>query len=205
MRCLKAINNEGNSWNVFLFIHVNLGIVSIQMSIGVQITTSSEVFVQNAMHVHVSKSFSIDRCSAQIKELKEQVASLDYQLAHEHERATALGKDLAMAKQSAAALDSELVKAHLPYDFQIKDLKQQVNHLDRDLARQLQEEEAVAKQLADEKLKSTARELKLQKVLADQHGYQQELAEITQVCTCKVAKGFRCGQIDMLAQRVKCD
>ena len=157
------------------------------------------------LFVHVSTSFSVNRCGTEIKELKTQVASLDYELAQERERATALGKDLDLAKQSAAALDSELIKAHLPYDSQIKDLKEQVNHLDRDLARQLQEQEAVDKQLADQKLKSSARELKLQKVLADLELYQQELAENTQVRTFEVAKGVRCGQTDMLAQRVKSD
>ena len=157
------------------------------------------------MHVHVSKTFCINRCGAQIEELKTHVTSLDNELAQERERAEELAKDLAMAKQIAAALDSELINVHLPYDSQIKALRAQMNHLDTDLADQLQQGEAMAKQLADEKLKSAVRELKMQTTISDLERCQQELTENEQVRMCQGAKGVRCEQRDFLGRRAKCD
>ena len=95
-----------------------------------------------------------------------------------------------------AGLQSELDNiraAHAPCEGLIKELKAHLARLDKELAAELEKEEALARELAEEKRKEAELEQSLKKTKADLEKDERDLAEDKKVR----AKGQPGGRLDM--------
>ena len=104
-----------------------------------------------------------------------------------------------------AGLQSELDNiraAHAPCEGLIKELKAHLARLDKELAAELEKEEALARELAEEKRKEAELEQSLKKTKADLEKDERDLAEdkkvrargsrgVDWICKCVGAKGDR--------------